>query len=230
MTTLPINQANTELDMVLENVVIQKIPAHTHQASKTSSDVLITPPTVDGCNTNELQMLLEDFESQLHPETFLQPTEVSSDVQPTQKRDNTYNNSIKVENDILPITIPSNLSMSEFFPIYEDLSDPTPQPTVMLSDNTHESEAVATTSTHNNGKPSAYQLHNIIVETENKQKFVTTNNDENSEWDVATCSRDWVETTPHKKNLKLTMLPPSINQNQPRNQNQKRNQNQQRNQ
>ena len=144
-------------------------------------------------------MLLEEFDTQLYLETFLQPTEVSSDVQPTQTRDNTYNNSVNVETDILPIPIPSNLSMSEFFPIYEDLSDPTPQPTVMLSDNIHESEDVATTSTRNNGKPSAYQLHNIIVETENKQKFVTTNNDENNEWDVATCSCDWVETTPHKK-------------------------------
>merc|ERR1712082_377594 len=89
--------------------------------------------------------------------------------------------------NILLKPIPSNLSMSEYFPIYEDLSDPTPQPTVMLSDNTHESEAVATTSTHNNGQPSAYQLHNIIVETVNNEQG------------VATCSHDWVETSPHKK-------------------------------
>ena len=119
-----------------------------------------------------------------------QATTASSDVSMTTSHINQANTELDMAlKNILPTPIPSNLSMSEYFPIYEDLSDPTPQPTVM-SDNTHDSELVATTSTHNNVHPTAHQSHNTIVETENKQKFVTTNNDENNEWDVTTCSHD----------------------------------------
>ena len=115
-------------------------------------------------------------------------------MQSTQGSDN---NRVKLEIDIRPTPTPSNLSMSEFLPIYDDLSNPAPHHTRMLSDNTHESEPVATLPTHNNGKPNAYQLHNIILESENKQKFATTVDDENVERDVSI--HECIETIPHKK-------------------------------
>ena len=157
----------------------KKIPAQSHQLTNSSPDVLITHSTDDGCRVNELQMFLEDFESQLLHETIFQPTQILSDVQSTQRSDNRG----KLEIDIHP-TLP-NLSTSEFLGIYDDLSNPTPHHTTMLSDNTHESEPVATLPTRNNGKPNAYQLHNIILESENKQKFATTVDDENVERDVS---------------------------------------------
>merc|ERR1711874_538953 len=124
--------------------------------------------------------------------------------QASQTRDN---NSIEIETNIHPIQSPSNLCMSEFFPIYEDISNPTPQHTMMLSDKMHDAAHGATTSIHNSGKPNAHHLHNILVESENKHKFDTTIVDENVEWDVAACSRDRVETNPHKK-VKVTNNPP----------------------
>ena len=166
-----------------------KIPAHTHQLINSSPDVLITHPTDDGYRVNELHTFLEEFESQMIHETIIQPTQNSSDVQSTQRSDN---DSVKLEIDIRPTPTPSNLSMSEFLPIYDDLSNPTPHPTTMLSDNTHESEPVPTSPTRNNGKPNAYQLHNIIVEPENKQKFAATIDDENFEWVVSTHSCECV--------------------------------------
>merc|ERR1711913_256026 len=77
----------------------------------------------------------------------------------------------------------------------------------MLPDKIRDAASGATTSTHNSVKPNAHHLHNIIVESENKHKFDTTIVDENVEWDVATCSRDRVETSSHKK-LKVTNNPP----------------------
>ena len=46
-------------NLFFENVH-KKIPAHTHQLTNSSSDVLITHPSVDGCNINELQMFFAD--------------------------------------------------------------------------------------------------------------------------------------------------------------------------
>merc|ERR1711874_194862 len=124
--------------------------------------------------------------------------------QASQTRDN---NSIEIETNIHPIQSPSNLCMSEIFPIYEDISNPTPQHTMMLPDKICDAASAATTSTRNSGKPNAHHLHNIIVESENNHKFDTSIVDENVEWDVVVCSRDRLETAPHKK-LKVTNNPP----------------------
>ena len=77
----------------------------------------------------------------------------------------------------------SNLSISEYFPICDDLLIPTTHPPDATSDNTHKSELVA--STYNNVQPSTHQIHNTDAEPEIKQEFVTTNNIENNEWDAA---------------------------------------------
>ena len=106
---------------------------------------------------------------------------------------------IKQANTETDITaLPSNVSSSESIPICIDLSDTIPQPTVMLSDNTHELELV-NSSTHNNVQSSTHHLHNTIVETEINQKFATTYSEENNEKHVVTNSRDRIETTHHKK-------------------------------
>ena len=107
---------------------------------------------------------------------------------------------IKQANTETDITaLPSNVSSSESNHICNDLSDTIPQPTVMLSDNTHELELVNSSSTHNNVQPSTHHLHNTIVETEINQKIASSNSEKNNEKHVAANSCDWIETTPHKK-------------------------------
>ena len=46
-------------NLFFENVH-KKIPAHTHQLTNSSSDVLITHPSVDGSHVDELQMFFAD--------------------------------------------------------------------------------------------------------------------------------------------------------------------------
>ena len=106
---------------------------------------------------------------------------------------------IKQANTETDITaLPSNVSSSESTSICIDLSDTIPQPTVMLSDNTHELELVNSSSTHNNVQSSTHHLHNTIVETEINQKFASSNSEENNEKHAVTNPCDRIETSHHK--------------------------------
>ena len=106
---------------------------------------------------------------------------------------------IKQANTETDITaLPSNVSSSESIPICIDLSDTIPQPTVMLSDNTHKLELVNSSSVHNNVQPSTHHLHNTIVETEINQKFASSNSEENNEKHAVTNPCDRIETSQHK--------------------------------
>ena len=113
-----------------------------------------------------------------------QTTTTSSDVMITSPHINHANSELDIAlNNILPTPQSSNLSISEYFPICDDLLIPTTRPPDATSDNTHKSELVV--STYNNVQPSTHQIHNTDAEPEIKQEFVTTNNIENNEWDAA---------------------------------------------